>query len=375
MAKKNFMAQLQKLHGAIIDRYNPHSDVLETPSPSANFIYGNAWGLPKGYTQVLYGPPKGGKSLYSNAMIGWLHRNDPDAFAVKFDTEFRDRGQNTDGMMTLWGIDPNRYIAIEANNPEHIFDQIEKDLAAMCEDGMKLGLVVIDSITGVQGRRTLNSDTVMQQQIGDEAKTIQDGLKRILEVQRKYRFALILVTQQRSELDQREIQRGNTVKMAGPWYLKHYAEYFTYVEPFNTKDGKTDLLGNKFEDDTFTDLMDNGDRTGHKIRVIMKDSSMGPKGRVGVFTLDYKRGIVNTHEEVFLLGVNRGVIERPNNVMFAYKGKQWRGKEAMLEALKDPVLAKQILTELKERDLAGLFTEADLKAARIVEEQVKQEQE
>jgi hypothetical protein len=92
----------------------------------------------------------------------------------------------------------------------------------------------------------------------------------------------------------------------------------------------------------------------------MMDSSMGPKGREGCFTLDYQKGIINTHEETFLLGINRGVIARPNNLMYGFDGKEWRGKPEMLAALKgDPQLAQKVLMELKKRDLAGMFPETE----------------
>lgn len=86
------------------------------------------------------------------------------------------------------------------------------------------------------------------------------------------------------------------------------------------------------------------------------DSSIGPKGRVGEFTLDYGHGIINTHEEVFLLGLARGIIEKPNQVMYKVGSIEWKGKEAILTALRDDAdLRATILRELKARDMAGLY--------------------
>jgi hypothetical protein len=88
----------------------------------------------------------------------------------------------------------------------------------------------------------------------------------------------------------------------------------------------------------------------------MMDSSIGPKGRVGEFTLDYAKGIINTHEEVFLLGVARGIITKPSNVMYNFENQEWRGKEACLTSLKsDPQLCARIVAELKKRDMAGHY--------------------
>lgn len=356
MAKttKNWMAALNKLDGAVTEEYNPFAHVVRFPSPSVNFTFGKSHGLPLGYSMVMYGPPKGGKSVLCNAMIGQLHMDDPDAIAIKINSEMREMGQLSPEQAKMWGIDRNRYVAYDVNQPDQIFDRIENDIAAMCQEGAPIKLIIIDSITAIQGRRAMNADTIMTQQIGDLAVTLQDGLKRILPVQRKYKIALVLTAHVRAEMDQAEQMRGNKVKMAAAFGVQHHAEYFMMVEPNKSKAGRQDLEGKNLEDEENTDLMDKAERTGHKIRVCMKDSSMGPKNRTGEFTLDYDRGIVNTHEEVFLLGVNRNIIQKPNNLTYTLGDKKWTGKPAMLDALKaDPELRQMVIGELKRRDLAG----------------------
>lgn len=347
----NWLSKLQKFEGAVIGNYNPHSKVIRTPSPSVNFTYGNGHGLPLGFTLALGGPPKGGKTVLCNASIGQLHADDPEAFAVKFDTEFREQGQLTEEQSALWGIDRERYIAYSVNSPENVFDRIEQDIAALCQDGMPLKVVVIDSITGIQGRRAMNADSISVQQIGDLALTLQEGFKRILPVQRKYRFAIILTCHIRAEMDLLEQKRGNKVKMALPFGVQHYAEYFMFVEPNRNKEGRTDLSGKEFRDESLGDIADNAEQTGHKIRVKMKDSSCGPKGRGGEFTLDYHRGIINIFEEAFLLGKNRGVIECPNQASYTFGGQKWVGKDNMLRAIAvDATLQRSILDEVFKRD-------------------------
>lgn len=365
---KDWMKLLQKHEGAVVEEYDPFSHIVRTPSPSVNFCFGNTHGLPQGFTLALYGPPKGGKSVLCNAMIGQMHKDDPEAIAIKFNTEMREMGQLTVEQAKVWGIDRSRYMAYDVNQPELIFDFIEKEVNAYCQEGMPLRLVVIDSITAIQGRRAQNADSILTQQIGDHALTIQDGLKRILAIQRKHKLAVILTAHVRAEMDQLEKMRGNNTKMAASFGVKHHAEYFMMVEPWNSKEGKTDLLGNKLEDESLTDTMGGAERIGHKIRVCMKDSSLGPKGRVGVFTLDYHKGIVNVHEEVFLLGVNRGVIERPNNMTYAFGGKKWAGKPAMLDALKeDTSLREAILKEVRKRDVDTGTTEQQSTAETLEE--------
>jgi hypothetical protein len=191
MAKSKWMEKLAKLDGAVQRDYDPFQHTIQSPSPSLNFVFGNTWGIPHGYSAIIYGPPKGGKSLILNSMIGQLHQDDPEAIAVKFNTEMREEGQLSNASSDMWGIDQDRYMAYNVNTPDKIFDYIAGPLKAMVDDGMKLKLIGIDSLTGILGRRTMNADTVMQQQIGDEAKTIQDGLKSILETIRHKRITLV----------------------------------------------------------------------------------------------------------------------------------------------------------------------------------------
>lgn len=351
---KDFMKKLMSMSGAVTERKSVHADVLDTHSPSLNFTFGKGQGLPRGYSILLFGEPKAGKTLISNSFVGRLHQNIPTAYAIKFNTEYREGGQLSEDDAKMWGIDLDRYAAYETNLPDQIFDRIERDIPPLIEDGMDLRLIIIDSLNGIQGRRALNADSIMTQQIGDNAMTIQEGLKRILPIQRKYNFSLILTSQVRSQMDMAAQMRGEKIRAAVSFATKHHCEYSMSVERIASKAGREDMLGNKLEDDSIADMADRAEATGHRIRVKMVDSSMGAKGRVGEFTINYGKGIVSTHEEVFLLGLNRGVIQKPNNLMYGFGDKSWKGKEAMINAIKqDTTLYDNILKELKMRDLTG----------------------
>jgi len=285
---------------------------------------------------------------------------------VYFNTELRAHLQITPKMKRLCGIDPKRLIVWDVNQPEQIFDRFEDDVAASVDDGLKIKLAVIDSLQGIQGRRALNAESVSVQQIGDHAATVQEGLKRIVSVQRDKKISVILTAHVRAEMDLQQAMKsqksgGQAVKMASGWGVKHEAEYFVYIERDETADGKKDLLDRPFVNENVTDVREKGggELFAHKHRVIMKKSSCGARGRMGTFTWHYQKGLINVHEEVFLLGTGRGIIERPNNTMYVYDGKQWKGKPAMLAELeKDTDLQAAIIKELTRRDLEGEW-EAD----------------
>ena len=360
MAANKFMKKLMEMENAVQGDKNRFAKVVQTPSPSVNFSFGKGGGLPRGYSAVFYGPPKGGKTLLLNATIGQLHRDDPEAIAVKFDTEMREEGQLPPTEAAKWGIDTDRYVCFSTNNPMAIFDKIGIEIQAMCQDGAPIALIGIDSINSIMGRRALNQTTIETQQMGDEAMTIQVGLKSILETQRKYDIALIMTAHVRAEMDALEQKRGNKTRLAAAFGVQHHTEYYLYVERNRNKDARQDLLGKEFKDEVMSDIAGNEDVTAHKIRTIMKANSMGPAGRTGEFTLDYNRGIVNVYEEIFLLGVNRGIIERPNNVMYKFGGKEWKGEKAMVAAVRDyPEIGQEIMKELRRRDIEGLLKEEE----------------
>jgi hypothetical protein len=370
MANK-WMTKLAKLNGAVTDTRNPHDNVIRiTRSPSVNFCFANGHGLPRGYSMMLYGPGKGGKSLACYDTIGALHEDSPTAMAILYSTEMRSRLQLTPDRYKIHGIDPNRLMRYEANLPEEIFDPIEKDIDAMCEEGMDLQLIIIDSTSGVQGRRESATASVSQFTVGDHAQTMQIGLKRILPVIRRRNIALILVTHLRAEMDQTLAMRNGGVKPQASWATRHFAEYFAYVERNDTKAGQEDAQGRSFRNEELQDIRGDakyGEIEKSKMRFIMKDNSCGPRGRMGEYTYDLKKGVVNVNQEVFLLASARNVIT--NNGSNHYFGERcWKGQGAAMDDLaKDSDLQKAILMELRKRDRAGEWYENESHGDGVVD--------
>lgn len=341
--------KLKKLDGAITERVDPwrEDNLLRSNSPGVNWLFGNTHGMPFGHSMLLWGEPKAGKSLLSYDFTGRLHQDHKTAIAIKFDTEFRDDGQMSERKAAAYGIDLDRYVVFQVNRPEDVFDRIADDVAGMMDEGANVKLIIIDSITGIQGRREAEQESVSQHQIGDLAQTLQVGLKKILPVHKRRNVALILTAQARSEMDMWEQKRGNKTKAQAPFAVRHHCEYFVNVEQNKTSAGSKNELEQKFEDVTRKGMDDHGEQTAHKIKVWMQDNSMGPKNRVSEFTFDYQRGITNQHEEVFRLGTRWGVIKRPNAMTYQVGEHTFKGKPACLDAL-----AKS--TELQHLVVKGL---------------------
>ena len=364
---KDWFATLTKYDDAVTDWTDPHKNVVRTGSPSVDFTFGKGHGLPRGYSVILGGPPKGGKSLISNMFAGQIHQSDPTAYVIKVDAEMRAKVQATPAELQKdFGIDPKRFIVWQTNNPVDIFDRISNDLPAMCQDGLNVAAIIIDSANSIQGMSANEAVTLEKQFVADEARTLGRGFKRILVPIREHNIALVVVCQVRVEMDALEQKRGNKIRMALPFALQHFGEYFMYVEPNRNVEGRVSLDGKEFRDTEAKDMDKNtkGEKTAHKIKVTMKDSSCGPKGRVGEFTLGHRAGLVNAWEEVFTLGVNRGIIERPSASQYKFGDFEWRGKEKVWDELKkNQQLCDDIVAELYLQDTRGTFDAEDAKNA------------
>lgn len=348
MSANKWMKQLRQAEGAVDPQYDALApeNVIKSPSPSLNWICGKTGGIPKGFSSVFYGPAKSGKSLASYLFAGQLHSVDPEAIVIRFDTEMRSTAQ----MKGNWGIDYDRFMAIDTNKPSQIFDYITKEINDMCEQGAPIRMIIIDSLTAIQGLREQNADSIENVQMADRAAMITKGLKQILPVIRKHKIALICTSHMRANLDAGLY--GPKEKAALTFAEKHFFEMFVKVTRDNAKEGKSDLLGNALVDETVKDFKDNKEITGHKIYVKMEENSLGVAGRTGEFTISYEEGLINTHEEVFLLGINTGVVERPNNRTYVFDGKNYSSKADFANAIKnDKSLYDAILEKVRERDL------------------------
>jgi hypothetical protein len=345
MGENKWLKQLRKHDAYVENSYDAFSEenCLYTPSPYINWIFANkSHGIPQGSGVLFYSEPKAGKSLVSQAIAGQLHEDDGEGYVMYFSTEYKGKFQK--GFFA--NIDPERIITYDTNDPRDIFDYLAEDVAAMVQDGFPLKMVVIDSLTAIGGIKA-EGRSVGDHLIGDKALTITRGLDRVIPFFKKNNITYFTVAQIRMNIG---AMYGPDTKAAVPKACEHNHEFFISIKRAGSADDKKDLTGNSFEGN-IKDARGNKAVTGHKIYVKMEQNSVGQAGRTAKVTLDYKKGFINQHEEIFELGVNTGVIERPNNVTYVYEGQSYKGKNAMAQAIKEnPDLADRILNEVKLLD-------------------------
>lgn len=337
-----WLKRLKSMDGAVTGEYNPMApeNILRSPSPSLNWIFGKQGGIPRGYSTVFYGPAKSGKSLATYLFAGELHKNDPEAIVLRFDTEFRSLQ-----MSPQWGIDYDRFQTIETNSPQEIFDRITGEIKEMVEEGMPLKMIIIDSLQGIQGLRDQAAGSVAQNTMGDRAGVMTKGLKQILPFLRRNKISLLATSHMRANFDAGLY--GPKEKAGMVWAEKHFFEFFVQVNKDTSADSKSSIAGEKFEDETIKDFKGHKVQTGHKIYVKMAENSIGCSGLSGEFTIDYDKGLILQEEEIFQLAVNCGVFERPNNMTYVFEGSSYKGKGQCIEAISnDKNLANKLLEKI-----------------------------
>lgn len=334
------------------DSFAPEN-CLYTPSPYMNWIFGNkSNGIPRNSSLLLLSEQKAGKSLTCYATVLEMQRRDalaglpPDlrGQAIYYNTELR--GQLQHGVFPA--LDKDYLTIYDTKDPVEIFDRVEKDIKPMVQDGMPLRILIIDSLTNIQGIKRRDASSVEDHLRGDHALTIQTGLDKLVPFCKQNKILLIGTSQMRA--NQKATPGGPDSQMAESWTVKHTFEYFVSLKRAGAADDKIDLDGKAYEEEGMKDARDNKLLTGHKIYVKCEANSVGPAGRSGIFTMDYEKGITNQHEEVFFLGKNTGVIKLQGQT-YSYGGHSIRGQAAFANLIKDnPQLYEAILADVKKLD-------------------------
>ncbi len=319
---------------------------IYSPSPYFNWIFANkSNGIPKNSSVLFFSENKSGKSLSIYAIIAQMQKDDPEGIAIIFNTELRGQLQHE----AIAGIDKDRLVIYDTNDPVEIFDRVENDIKPMVQDGMPLRIVAIDSLTKVQGIKRAAADSVANHLMGDRALTLQTGLGKLVPFCKRNKILLLATEHIRANFDAG--QYGPKDKAAASRDTLHTFEYFVSLKRAGAADDKQDIEGKTFEEEDMKDARGNGLLTGHKVYVKMEANSLGAPGRAGVFTLEYGTGIVNQHEELFWLGKNTGVITTPNNRTYIFGEHKFNGKKECALAIKnDPKLAADILAAVQKLD-------------------------
>jgi hypothetical protein len=355
MANK-WLKELRAYDDAVDYEYDSFApeNCLYTPSPYFNWIFANkSHGCPKNASILYFSEPKAGKSLSIYAQVLDVQRRDKEAglgpdqrrHCIIFNTELRGQLQHD----VFPEIDKDYMTIYDTNEPIEIFDRIEKEIKPMVQDGMPLAILAIDSLTNIIGVKRNDADSVSDHLVGDHALTVSIGLMKLVPFCKRNKIQLIATSQMRGNVDAAN-KYAPKEKMAESWAAKHGFEYFISLKKAGAAEDKMDIEGKTFQEEDMIDARGNALVTGHKIYVKMEMSSIGQSGRSAVFFMDYNKGIINQHEEIFFLAKNTGVIELEGRT-YKFGDQKWVGKKECALAIRDnPQLAEAILTAVRKLD-------------------------
>jgi len=337
--KKDWLSMLQKdADKLVIGSRDPWT--AHFPSPGLNYLFGKEQGMRAGYSLLLYGPPKSGKSLLAFAAAGQLHKEDPEAIVLHFDTEYRD---NVDTWVEVFGIDKKRWRSFQTNNPVDIFDYIATTVKAMLQEGAPIKMIIIDSLAMINYPKEANKKQSTNFVIGDAGAYLSGAMKMIIPVMRSFKVAMIFCQHVRQNMDP-DTKDWREWIIPGGMALKHSIEYWMIAQKIESKKTK------QFDSDR-KDGSGNLIQTGHAIRVKMEENSLGPQNRAVEIDLSYTRGLINQTTEIAQLAVNMGIVEI-NGSWVTFNGQKWQGVEnfgLFLEG--DEELQRTLMRRIKENDL------------------------
>ena len=237
----------------------------------------------------------------------------------------------------------------DTSDAVEIFDRIKNDIEPKVQDGFPLGIIVIDSVNMIMGIKRGDADSVSDHLIGDKAITIQVGMEKLVPFVKRNKILLLGTVQMRSNIGDTSYN-AEKEKMAASWAAKHAFEYFVSLKRAASADDKKDLEDKTFEDEEIKDARGNKILLAHKIYAKMEGNSLGQGGRAAIFTVDYKNGIINTHEEIFHLAKNTGIIQVAG-ATYSFEGLKWRGKKEVAAAIRDnPELGQEMVAAVKALD-------------------------
>jgi recombination protein RecA len=363
MAKKNMAdvwKMLEKQHGPEglfqgNSEMTTYSDVISTGSYALDDALG-IWGLPRGHLVQLAGIESSGKTLLALTTIAEWQKEDSQNWAVYIDSEFSFEQNWAEGL----GVDLSRLYVYRENKATAIFDRLVGVPAKRGKDGIKrdergivkktkpgildielqtggtgLGIIVLDSLATIQPPAEETSISG-KDNMALLARFLPPELRKLTPLLSATGVLFIVINQIRT---QPGVMYGNPEISPGGRAIKHAEAIALNLGIVGGKETQI------FDDDKT--------RIGHTIRAKVIKNKKAPPFRVGLFSIDYTKGIINKNEEIRDIGARYGVISRPNNRTWILDDQKYSSKDAITEALKDADLQKSVFERVKEAKMAG----------------------
>ena len=331
-------------------------EAIKTGSPKLDEAIGIG-GIPMGRITQLAGQESSGKTMLALSCIREYLNQNPENTALFIDAEYT----YDPAWAEKQGVDTSRVMVIKTNDAKAIFEgligtvkinkttkKVSKNMKGILDHVIEgtdprfknLGIIVLDSIA------VLNTPLELAAEVGKAnmapiPRFMSTELKKLTPIVAQANVAFIGINQVRVNLGQ---MYGDPSTSPGGKALKHACSLMLNMAPvFST--------GSVIEDDA-------GERIGHTVRAKIQKNKVGAPFKQAEYKIEYQKGVVETHEEVFSLAVDYGMIVRPNNVMYEIAGESIRGKDAAMKYFLENNLEEEFLTRIRDIYINGATNDA-----------------
>ena len=326
-------------------------EAISTGSPKLDEAIGIG-GIPMGRITQLAGQESSGKTMLALSCVREYLNKNPENTALFIDAEYT----YDPAWAEKQGVDTSRVMVIKTNDAKAIFEgligtvkvnkttkKVSKNMKGILDHVIEgtdprfknLGIIVLDSIA------VLNTPLELAAEVGKAnmapiPRFMSTELKKLTPVVAQANVAFIGINQVRVNLGQ---MFGDPSTSPGGKALKHACSLMLNMAPVFS-------AGSVIEDDS-------GERIGHTVRAKIQKNKVGAPFKQAEYKIEYQKGVVETHEEVFDLGIEYGLIVRPNNQMYEIAGESVRGRDAAMKYFLENNLEADFIAKIKDIYING----------------------
>jgi recombination protein RecA len=328
-------------------------DAISTGSPALDESIGIG-GIPMGRITQFAGKESSGKTMLALSCIKQYLDKNPDNTALFIDAEYT----YDPTWAAKQGVDTDRVMVIKTNDAKAIFEgligrvkvnsvtkKVTKSMRGILDHVIEgtdprfkdLGIIVLDSIAVLNTPLEISAD-IGKANMAPIPRFLSTELKKLTPVVAQANVAFVGINQVRVNLGQ---MFGDPTTSPGGKALKHACSLMLNMAPILSADA--------------TVKNSKGEKIGHVVRAKIQKNKVGAPFRQAEYKVEYEKGIVNKHEELFELAVKYGLIERPTNQSYMICGEKIRGRDAAVALFsKDKIALEEYHLKIRDMYISGV---------------------
>lgn len=289
-------------------------DVIPTGAISLDIALGIG-GVPKGRIIEIYGPESSGKTTLALHLIAEAQAKGMTAAFIDAEHAFDPQYGKTIGI---------KLDELYISQPDY-GEQALEILETLVRSGA-IDLIVVDSVAALTPKAEIEGD-MGDSHMGLQARLMSQALRKITAISAKTGATIIFINQLRMKIG---VMFGNPETTTGGNALKFYSSVRLDIRRKET-------------------LKEDGNVTGHAVRVKVVKNKMAPPFKEAIFDIIYPNGI-DKYSSLIDAALQFDVIQRAGAWFKRGDLQLGQGKNAVIELMKeDKKLTKEILDEVRSK--------------------------